>query len=917
MTEDHVQPDVPDVPGPSEGADAWPHLSAGAVVSGRWVVARSVARFGEAILLDAVDRSMGDRPVVLVAVRGMEPAAAIALWRDASAVGAAAALDVVAIRDGAIGIFLAGEGARRLTSAQDLSRAQRAALWVDAWSVLEGLRDEGVGARIGHPALLWTWGRRADARLAVIAVPAGEDAWSADAPAVARMLAGALWGTSDEGAIADLLDTLPDDVASALRPCFEAEPDPARAPSAAALGMVLGGGDASHRVPVPVARAPRRGPDATWDARRRRVTRAAGRGLAIAGVVIAVLAATFAVLLDTTDRAHPGASATASAPEPVEAVAPSPARELPMPAIRTRPWEERLIDWGDPLYFRDFEHGTALGLMADPLPGPPTEHVPWVRVYLQSDRVARVDRFDAEGQLVGFELVTWQGDEHTVLWHSPAGRIERETVYAEGGRVLRERAAGGRSTEPGCHELRLTLDAAGRAETSECVDRTGHVVPFPGGFDRLEFWYEEGQLRPSEQRLVDARGHSVNGADGWAVLQLTWDEYGRVTRRTTFDRDGRLVPDPATGAAIEVTRWLDELGTMRRSLHGPGDGALRPFELPALDDPTTRAIGRDGWHVEEVVQRPGGDLIVRTTLGVNGERTLDHAIGAAVTEHALDANGHVVETRWYDTERGPTTVQGEPSTSPRRTQQVVDEHGLAAQECDYGADDVPIASARLGGAHCVVYWRDAVGRVTALAWYDTELAPTTHADLGAHRIEYELELRGSVEQGRVIAESRFDTEGGRVPLVDNAVSVRTTYNAFGDIAARQYVGRNGEPASMSEPDRYTWTWDALGNWTSHCRFHSGGADAAREAPCVVRTIEADRVTRITFTDATGEVPMRTQLVDDPTLRPAHVDFVYDDYGLLEQQVLRNEYGELLQVEPLNCGQERRCVDTTGRAWYGP
>ena len=86
---------------------------------------------------------------------------------------------------------------------------------------------------------------------------------------------------------------------------------------------------------------------------------------------------------------------------------------------------------------------------------------------------------------------------------------------------------------------------------------------------------------------------------------------------------------------------------------------------------------------------------------------------------------------------------------------------------------------------------------------------------------------------------------------------------------------------------------------------------------MVRTIEADRVTRITFTDATGEVPMRTQLVDDPTLRPAHVDFVYDDYGLLEQQVLRNEYGELLQVEPLNCGQERRCVDTTGRAWYGP
>ncbi len=908
---------MPDVPGPADAADAWPHLTAGAVVDGRWVVARSVARFGEAILLDAVDRSMGDRPVVLVAVRGMEPSAAIALWRDASAVGAIPALDVVAIRDGVVGVFLAGEGASRLTTAQDLSRAQRAALWVDAWSVLEGLRDEGVGARIGHPALLWSWGRRADARLAVIAVPSDDDAWSADAPVVARMLAGALWGTGDDGAIAELLDTLPDDVATALRPCFESEPDPSRAPSAAALGMILGAGDASHRVPVPVARAPRRGPDATWASRRSRVTRAAGRGIAVASVVIALLAAAFAALLEATDQAATVASTVASAPEPVPVEAPVVERELPMPAILTRPWEERLIDWGDPLYFRDFEHGTTLGLMAEPLEGPPDANVPWVRVYLQSDRVARVDRFAADGQLVGFELVTWQDNEHTVLWHSPAGRIERETVYADGGRVLRERAAGGRSTEPGCHDLRLTLDAAGRAESSRCVNRAGDVIPFPGGFDRLAFRYDEGALRPSEQRLVDAQGRLVNGADGWSVLQLTWDEYGRVTRRATFDRDGRLVRDPTTGAAIEVTSWLDDLGVMRRSLHGPGEGALRPFELPDLSGEDTRVEGLDGWHVEEVVRRPGGEKIVRTTLGVDGERALDRAIGAAVTQHTLDEYGHVVDTEWFDVDRQPVPlVTGLIGPTPVRTSYVVDEHGRAAHECDYGGDEQPIASARLGGAHCVVYWRDGTGRVTAVAWYNTELAPTTQAELGAHRIEYELELRGSVEQGRVIAESRFDIEGGRVPLVDNAVSVRTTYNAFGDIAARQYVGRNGEPASMSEPDRYTWTWDALGNWTSHCRFHSGGADAEREAPCVVRTIEGDRVTRITFTDATGEVPIRTQLVDEPTLRPAHVDFVYDDYGLLEEQVLRNEYGEPLQVEPLDCSQARRCVDATGRAWYG-
>lgn len=114
------------------------------------------------------------------------------------------------------------------------------------------------------------------------------------------------------------------------------------------------------------------------------------------------------------------------------------------------------------------------------------------------------------------------------------GTLLRETYYGVDGQpILRDTGNAG---------IAFEYDAQGHVVRETFLNEAGQAAPGANGYTSLLRAYDDGRL--ITEIYTDENGNTIQTADGFALVEVVYDQYGNETERLYYDVNGNNVPPP-------------------------------------------------------------------------------------------------------------------------------------------------------------------------------------------------------------------------------------------------------------------------------------------------------------------------------------------------------------------------------------
>ena len=276
-------------------------------------------------------------------------------------------------------------------------------------------------------------------------------------------------------------------------------------------------------------------------------------------------------------------------------------------------------------------------------------------------------------------------------------RFEPDSVDGEWiTRILCD-SSGAPVSMPGVFQTRYLLDSSGNVLAIEGTDNQGNRLPIIEGIFRLEMSYDSaGNI--IERKKLDENGIPVDDPanPGWQIYSVS--EYGLTIGSAVFDSAGE--PSVGNNGAHRNEITYDEFGRVisRRSY----DVADQPLITGGAWETVTEY---DDAYLESTLTRfaPGGELVE-----IDG-------IAATITRY--DSLGNTTEVSFFD-------AAGEPARDNQGVHSrrfVYDEHARMLENQIWEPSGEPGESA--GGLHSERYIYGAEGELTGTERFDAEGRP--------------------------------------------------------------------------------------------------------------------------------------------------------------------------------------------------
>ncbi|MCB9727439.1 MAG: hypothetical protein H6744_01965 [Deltaproteobacteria bacterium] len=407
-----------------------------------------------------------------------------------------------------------------------------------------------------------------------------------------------------------------------------------------------------------------------------------------------------------------------------------------------------------------------------------------------------------------------------------------------------------------------TYDDQGRRTKEAFLGTDGSPTMTPLGYAQRQIEFAGDRWAVASESYMDPRGRPAFHTEGYAGVARETDWRGRVTRvkyldalgnpvvdrhgaaerRTTYDGD-LLMEERAYDAAGELTRAIDGTSGNKRTYDGYGRIVTRTSydanDQPMADEKTGCTTQR--WEYEA-----GGEVEREWCLDATGHPMLGRE-GHAGVARRRDLHGWVVETSYMGLDGG--VVPGPEGWAKELTE--YDGRGFVKRRSWQGKDEQPMA--RFGKAFSVTYERDGLGRPTLETWQDIAglavkredgwAAMSTRYDAAGHVIE-ESRLgpdgapvntkvpptfrRRYGPQGLLLEERWVDAAGRPTLGPEGWASARRTYDARGRVIALEWfdaADRPGRSGTAVVGERYVL--DRYGRVRETTFIDAGGAPADR------------------------------------------------------------------------------------------
>ncbi|MEN1679936.1 MAG: protein kinase [Planctomycetota bacterium] len=357
------------------------------------------------------------------------------------------------------------------------------------------------------------------------------------------------------------------------------------------------------------------------------------------------------------------------------------------------------------------------------------------------------------------------------------GYAEVRMAYDAFGRKTNQRyfdALGKPALHPdGEHGYEAEYDVRGSEITRTYIGVDGNPVGVRQGFAESRRAYDSrGHL--VSIRYFDAEGNATTHTDGFHGLDAEHDQRGNKSRETYIGVDGDVVE---TSGFAEIQMAYDVFGRQTKQ---------RYFD--ALGKPATHT---DGHHGSDSVYDARGNEVVRTFVGVGGNRVMVR-FGYAEVRKTYNSFGHLVSLRYVAADGTPVARD----TGIHGWDAEYDAWGNRVREAYIGVDG---ASAQINGYAEVQMAYDALGRKIEQRYFDALGKPAAHTD-GNHGFEAAYDVRGNE-----VVRTFIGVGGNRVMARLGYAEVRKTFNALGHLVSLRYFAADGTPVAR---DTGIHGWDA-------------------------------------------------------------------------------------------------------------
>lgn len=330
------------------------------------------------------------------------------------------------------------------------------------------------------------------------------------------------------------------------------------------------------------------------------------------------------------------------------------------------------------------------------------------------------------------------------------------------------------------------LDAKGRPRVSQ---KKSTVSGLKRTFDArgrvLSFTYVNSAGNPTEQ-------------EGVYMVQKERNAIGAVVEERYFGFGDAPVSGPA--GAHRVVHEVDEHGV---------DLAIRYYD--ANGQPTLA----QGVHLERLKNDANGNLLETRYFDMQGAATRSEYFGAAIVRRTRDAHGNVASVALFDAQGRPVVGVTHFAVRTRR----FDAQDLPIEWAYFGTDGAPLRLKDLGNA-ILRQTRDARGNVIVERFYDERGAPMLGTER-YHRVDiayderdnpvsyryfdlngaratisagyYERQL--SYDGDRLTRTAYFDATGKLVDIDKGYAVLEQDYGDDGSESARRFLKANGESAT--------------------------------------------------------------------------------------------------------------------------
>jgi hypothetical protein len=347
------------------------------------------------------------------------------------------------------------------------------------------------------------------------------------------------------------------------------------------------------------------------------------------------------------------------------------------------------------------------------------------------------------------------------------------------------------------------------------------VLSKKDGYHGFKAEYDEQGNRTVETYL-GLDGKPMPTADGYATLKATYDARGKLTRmrfygvhdepvlskrdgyhgfEAHYDEQGNQIVETYIGLDRKSMLTADGYATVRMGYDLRSKLTLMRFYGVQGEPVLSKG---DGYHGSQAQYDEQGNKTVVTYIGLDG-KPMPIADGYATVRMAYDARGNVVRQTFHGA-NGEAVLSKKDGYHGRSTE--YDERGNTAGVTYLGLDGKPMPIA--DGYATMKSTYDSRGDVIRQTFHGVDEEPILSKKGGYHgwKLEYD-------DKGNNTVMTYIGLDGKPMPIADGYATMKSTYDARGNVVRQTFHSVNEEPVLSKKNDCHGWEaeYDEEGNQT--------------------------------------------------------------------------------------------------------
>lgn len=412
----------------------------------------------------------------------------------------------------------------------------------------------------------------------------------------------------------------------------------------------------------------------------------------------------------------------------------------------------------------------------------------------------------------------------------------------------------------------------------------------------------------------DTNDELTNNADGWSIAEMNYDKNNNCIEKRTYNRDYQPVIAKQKGEARVVVEY-DKFGRqVKGTSYGVnGEKTINSFGYciekrlygkvgnislwECFDVDGNRICCKEGYAImrsEVQMDELGNQIVVYSFFDNEDKAVMSNEFKAHKCEYTLDANGNLIEQRYYDTEDnlmvnkdGVAVMKYAYDSRSRmvRTEcydakeiPTNNSIGIAIIETDYPNDSTMVMYYKdMNGRMCMTAGGYAIGEAVKSGDTITKYCFDSLHHLCINRDGYAISKEVQDKQKKPVVGLYFDNNGNPTKRFDSIAGFRYVYDNRGNILEEIFLGTDGKPSNCLSGFAITRSkYDNRDNRIEACVYDNNGTPIVSSLfythKLVLAYDDQDRLVEgCTYDD-------NDELYYDPRNGYACVRHLYDLYG---------------------------------------